>query len=220
MLRVKTLCKTVLAMALAAMSSAVAVSASAATIGTSFNFAFEETASFSFGPSNGPDFSLSDVLSATITQTAENSARVDFQFGEGLFTFAGFFLKGGTDLDSYSGGELIQYQNGARSVFGDRGIPLGISFDNGETGFSDGDVLSLTLSRQGLDVNNWDTFLQEGNVSGLFGGISYFGTNGSVSVYGITGQGSPALATVPLPAGALLLLSGVGLLVISRRKAA
>ena len=198
----------------------------AATVVASYHLGFEATPSMVYGAPLDADFSLSDHITATITQSATDTAQIDLAFTGGTMSFAGFFLEGGTSLHRHSGGHVVQDSSNARSIFGDRAIPRGLSFANGVNGFRDGDLLSITLAARGLDIEDWSSFLSTGNRSGLFGGLAYV-EDGSIAVFGLTGLGPkavgpaghvPAVAAVPLPAGGILLLGGLGLLAILRRR--
>lgn len=210
--------KKVRGLALSAMIAVLAIPAGAATVGSAFNLEFEATPSATYGSPLDPGFSLADVLTATVTQTADDTARFDFFFG-GDFEIVPMFLDENVELDSFSGGDLLEDMLNARNGYGDVGIPRGISFDNGRAGFQDGDVLSFTLSlATGLDVADLDSFLHSGSSSGLFGAVGYRQGSGSYAFFGLTGTGEPAIAAVPLPAGGLLLIGGMGLLLVMRRK--
>ena len=203
--------------AAAAAFACICLPVSAATVGHSQSLAFQE--SLVFGEELGPGFDLSDVVTATVTQTGADSARFDFAFtgSTGSVLFAGLFLGADTDFEHHSGGEIIQNTANTRSIFGDRDIPRGLSFGNGLFGFRDGDTLSFSLSTAGLDIEDWTSFLHEGSHSGLFGGLAYV-SGDSASVFGVTGPGIPVIASMPLPAGGILILTGLGAMIVLRRK--
>ena len=197
----------------------ICLPASAATIGHPYSIGFEE--SLVFGEEFGLDFDLSDVMTATVTQTGTDRARFDFAFtgGTGSVLFAGLFLGADTGFEHHSGGEIIQNTTDTRSIFGDSDIPRGLSFGNGLFGFTSGDSLSFTLTAAGLDIGDWNSFLHQGSNSGLFGGLAYV-SGDSASVFGVTGlrAETPVIASIPLPAGGFLILTGLGIFVALRRK--
>jgi len=207
----------------AAMALALAVNsapAGAATVGATYGLTFAAEPGAHFGPDLDPNFEISSVLSGSVTQVGVDSARFDLHFGAGIFTFAGLFLADDTAVDAWSGGRLVQDGTNVRNVFGDTNIPRGISFASTGRAFLDGDILSVTLSRDGLDVSDWGSFLHIGSISGLIGGVSYVNADGGVSVFGISGHGTApvTLAAVPLPAGGVLLFAGIGALALLRRR--